>query len=129
LKLSPQKHRGVSAQTATSICIIEHGRLPTTDYFILPAAVAVDVPVELIDSSQVKPPYSMFPAGTLVIFVRYVDDAWAKVTLRSKEAGLLAGSSISSMMICWTEKPGIPFRKSIHAKSNGLPEQQMAAEK
>lgn len=75
----------------TSVLIVEHGRLPTTDYFVLPKAESFGVPVVLLDSLQTTPEPSIFSGGTLVIFVRYVDAAWEKAVLRAKAAGRLAG--------------------------------------
>lgn len=76
----------------TSVLIIEHGRMPSTDYFVLPRAKLLSVPTRVIDSAAMAvPPATLFTAGTLVIFVRYVEFAWEKAVLRAKSAGLLAG--------------------------------------
>lgn len=76
----------------TSVLIIEHGRMPSTDYFVLPRARSMGVPTRVVDSTSIaNPPATLFAAGTLVIFVRYVESAWGKAALRAKSAGLLAG--------------------------------------
>lgn len=76
----------------TSVLIIEHGRMPSTDYFVLPRASSLGVPTRLVDSAAMaNPPASLFAAGTLVVFVRYVEPAWGKAVLRAQSAGLLSG--------------------------------------
>jgi hypothetical protein len=76
----------------TSILIVEHGRMPSTDYFVLPRAKSLGVPSRVVDSALLAdPPAALFAAGTLVIFVRYVESAWGKAVLRAKNAGLLSG--------------------------------------
>lgn len=74
-----------------SVLIVEHGRMPTTDYFVLPKAESLGVPITLLDSSRAEPSPAAFPAGTLVIFVRYVDSPWAKAASQARAAGRLAG--------------------------------------
>jgi hypothetical protein len=80
-----------NTQAVTSILVVEHGRLPTTDYFVFPQALSCDVPVTLVDSVHTKPDRSILTAGTLVVFVRYIDDAWAKAVSPLNNAGFLSG--------------------------------------
>jgi hypothetical protein len=66
--------------------------MPSTDYFVMPRARLMGVPISLVDSAKLtSPPAALFAAGTLVIFVRYIEAAWGKAVLRAKSAGLLSG--------------------------------------
>jgi hypothetical protein len=50
-----------------SVCVVDRGRNPSTDYYIRSRIEALDVP--LVDEPE---------AGSLVVIVRYLDSAWRK---------------------------------------------------
>ena len=76
---------------ASQILILEHGRNPSTDYYLTPRFAAHgDLPVQLIDISTTQPNRVSIPDGAFIIIVRYLTSDWAKQLLeyQSKLAGV-----------------------------------------
>jgi len=66
----------------TSVLVIEHGRLPTTDYYVRAHVRNFGVPVRFLDSTTQAPSSQLLTPGTMVIFVRYVRPDWQTAVLK-----------------------------------------------
>jgi glycosyltransferase involved in cell wall biosynthesis len=94
----------------SSILIVERGCLPSTDYIVRPHALGMHVPVAVVDSTRPAPATPDLPAGTLLVFVRYVERGWIS---RVREAlPRLAGVAyfMDDDLIDWTALRGLPAR-------------------
>lgn len=69
-----------------AIWILEWGRNPSTDYYILPRCPAsTGVPHRLIDIRSSTPSALDIPEGTFVVIVRYATAAWLRHLHRQRE--------------------------------------------
>lgn len=82
-KYSPEMQ--LDPYTPKSILIIEHGRLPSTDYYILPHFQQYGMQVCTVDSNVTPPAPTLLQPGTLVVFVRYVERHWAQAVAKHRE--------------------------------------------
>jgi glycosyltransferase involved in cell wall biosynthesis len=58
------------------VLLVQAGRLPTTDYLVLPHVAGLGVPVRVADSARERSDDGALAPGALVVFVRYVERAW-----------------------------------------------------
>lgn len=74
------------------ILVLEHGRNPSTDYYLAPRLAAQpDLPWERIDIGAAAPGAAAIPEGSFVVIVRYLTPAWARHLLRLQ--GRLSGAA------------------------------------
>jgi hypothetical protein len=93
-----------------SVVVIEHRRMPSTDYFVLPRVARFGVPVSVVDSASRAPEKESLEPGTLVVFVRYVDSGWAKAVtaMRNDLSGVVL--FIDDDLFDWNALAGLPLR-------------------
>jgi len=70
---------------AASVVVVEHGRMPSTDYFVIPEATRLGLPVTVYNSERGVVDKSALSPGALVVFVRYIDARWAKAVRAARE--------------------------------------------
>ena len=94
----------------TCVVVIEHGRMPSTDYFIRPYVEALGVPVGVVDSAGPLVDADAVAVGALVVFVRYVEPRWAKAIEATRDH--LAGVAlfIDDDLLDWRALSGLPIR-------------------
>lgn len=72
---TPAAHYAADAQ---HIVILEHGRNPSTDYYLTPRCAAPDaLPCTRIDIERTQPGDVAIPEGSFVVIVRYLNSVWA----------------------------------------------------
>jgi hypothetical protein len=93
-----------------SVVVIEHRRMPSTDYFVLPQVARFGVPVSVVDSAGPAPEEGVLAPGTLVVFVRYVDPQWARAVaaMRSELSGVVL--FMDDDLLDWNALSGLPLR-------------------
>lgn len=71
----PAAHYTVAAQ---QVVILEHGRNPSTDYYLAPRCAQPDaLPCTRIDIERTEPGDVAIAAGSFVVIVRYLNSSWA----------------------------------------------------
>jgi len=78
-----------AAQATARIVLLEHGRMPTTDYLVATWAERQGVAVARIDISRASPQEAPLENGDFVVIVRYLTQAWVRELERQR--GALAG--------------------------------------
>jgi len=95
---------------SASVVVIEHGRMPSTDYFVVPEAQHLGLPVTVYNSTRGDVDTSALSPGALVVFVRYIDGQWAEAVRAARER--LAGVVLfmDDDLLDWRALKGLPFR-------------------
>jgi len=95
---------------STSLVVIEHGRMPSTDYFVVPEAARLGLPVTVYNSTRGAVDTSALSPGALVVFVRYIDWQWAEAVRAAREH--LAGVVLfmDDDLLDWNALRGLPLR-------------------
>jgi len=93
-----------------SVVVIEHRRMPSTDYFVLPRVAGLGVPVSVVDSAGPVPEKEILTPGALVVFVRYVDSRWARAVaaMRKELSGVVL--FMDDDLLDWKALTGLPLR-------------------
>ncbi len=79
-------------QPPARIWILEFGRNPSTDYYIVPRCTTRDaVPHTLIDMTRIDPETLDVPPATFVIIVRYITGDWLRFLLAQRQRQRLSG--------------------------------------
>lgn len=74
-----------SGSRPVTVTVIEHGRMPSTDYFVQPHVAQFGVPVRFIDSATQQVDESALMADALIVFVRYIAPQWARAVQASRD--------------------------------------------
>lgn len=86
---APEAH--YRSQPPARVWILEFGRNPSTDYYVVPrCAASARLPRELIDVTRIDPASLDIPPGTFVIIVRYATGTWLRYLLANQSR--LAGA-------------------------------------
>jgi glycosyltransferase involved in cell wall biosynthesis len=95
---------------AASVVVIEHGRMPSTDYFVVPHVTRPGLPVSVFNSTRGGVDTSALSPGALVVFVRYIDARWAEAVRAAREH--LAGVVLfmDDDLLDWRALQGLPWR-------------------
>jgi hypothetical protein len=95
---------------AASVVVIEHGRMPSTDYFVVPHVTRPGLPVSVFNSTRGGVDTSALSPGALVVFVRYIDARWAEAVRAAREH--LAGVVLfmDDDLLDWRALRGLPVR-------------------
>lgn len=73
-------------QAPRRVVILEHGRNPSTDYYLTPRCALPDaMPSTRIDIQRTPPTADALPAGSFVVIVRYLNSAWADYLRRHQQ--------------------------------------------
>jgi hypothetical protein len=80
-----------SGSRPVTVTVIEHGRMPSTDYFVRPHVAQFGVPVRVIDSATQQADEGALGADALIVFVRYIAPEWARAVraVRKRLAGVV----------------------------------------
>ncbi len=94
----------------TSVVVVEHGRMPSTDYFVRPHVAKFGVPLRVIDSATQGADDAALAPGALVVFVRYIAPEWARAVRAA--GGRLAGVVLfmDDELLDWGALAGLPMR-------------------
>ena len=90
--------------------VIEHGRLPSTDYFLPHYVRRFDVPVRIIDGKKHVPDKAFFKSGTLVVCVRYIELRWARMIESSRMSLSGVVYFMDDDILDYRALQGLPFR-------------------
>jgi glycosyltransferase involved in cell wall biosynthesis len=101
---------GTPGATPSSVVVIEHGRMPSTDYFVVPYVTRLGLPVTVFNSTRGEVDTSALSPGALVVFVRYIDGEWAEAVRTAR--GPLAGVVLfmDDDLLDWRALRGLPWR-------------------
>ena len=100
---------GTSSLTPDSVVVIEHGRIPSTDYFVVPHVTRLGLPVTVFNSTRGAVDTSALAPGALVVFVRYIDGEWAEAVraMRGQLAGVVL--FMDDDLLDWRALRGLPL--------------------
>ncbi|KPK56381.1 MAG: hypothetical protein AMS22_01350 [Thiotrichales bacterium SG8_50] len=93
-----------------SVLVIENRRMPSTDYFVRHHVARFGVPVRVVDGTEPPVDTDVLTAGSLVVFVRYIEPRWARVVaaVRDQLAGVVL--FMDDDLLDWGALSGLPMR-------------------